>query len=789
MTKLARAAPYYKDANLPIVERVEDLLNRMTLAEKVAQLSSAWVFELQDGLAFSPSKAAQRLASGIGQITRVGGGSILSPVDSARLANTIQNYLLEHTRLGVPAIVHEECCSGYMALGATCFPQMIGLASTWQPELAEAMTAAIRAQMRAVGAHQGLSPVLDVSRDQRWGRVEETFGEDPTLVSAMGMAYVRGLQGESLGSGVMATAKHFLGHGISEGGLNCTPVHVGPRELRDVFLMPFEAAIQEAGLSSIMNAYSELDEEVVAGSRAIMTGLLKEEVGFNGLVVSDYNAIDMLFDYHRTAHSPAEAAYQALHAGIDVELPTTSCYGEPLLAAVQNGDIPETLIDTSLSSILHKKFELGLFENPYVDLGLVEAVYDTPEQRSLARQIARQSMVLLKNDGDLLPLPKNIGTLALIGPNAHEGRHLLGDYSHPAHIEALLYRTPESAPGVAAEVEKYGYMVGTVAIPTLLDAVRQAVSPNTQLLYAQGCHTNNSDRSGFEAAVQAASQAEVVVLAMGDKAGLNLDSTSGEARDRADLGLPGVQAELISEIAALGKPIVLVLINGRPYAIPDIIQHTSAVLEAWLPGEEGGPAITDVLFGDVNPGGRLPISVPRSVGQLPVFYNHKPSGGRSHWHGDYVELSTRPLYPFGYGLSYTRFEYSGLHIEPAQVEPEGMVKISCQVMNSGELQGDEVVQLYIRDEVASIPRPVKELKGFLRVPLSPGETRTVEFELPVNQLAFYNADLCLVVESGQIQVMVGASSEDIRLCGSFVISGCGKYPVSRRAYSCPARAR
>ena len=789
MISTSQTAPtIYQNATCSVSERVQDLLARMTLAEKIAQLDSYWVYEVQDEQGFSESKATPLIGHGIGQITRVGGGSTLAPQDSARMANAIQSYLINHTRLGIPAIVHEECCSGYLALGATCFPQIIGLASTWTPELAEQMTSVIRAQMRAVGAHQGLSPVLDVARDQRWGRVEETFGEDPLLVSQMGMAYVRGLQGSDLRSGVMATGKHFVGHGISEGGLNCTPVHVGPRELREVFLMPFEAVIREANLASIMNAYSELDGAVVASSRTILTDLLRDELGFDGLVVSDYMAISMLYDFHRVAADRAAAARLALNAGIDVELPTTDCYGSPLLEAAQSGLIAESIIDTAVARILQKKFELGLFEQPYVNIEAVPAVYETAKQRQLARRIAAQSMVLLKNDRKLLPLSKSLNTLAVIGPNADQARHLLGDYSHPAHIQTLLDKDPGLAKLLKCDPQSDGIVEGSVQVPTVLEAIRDRVSAGTRVLYAAGCAINSPDRSGFDEAVQIAQTADVIVLVVGDKAGLTLDCTCGETRDRADLGLPGVQQELVEAIAALNKPIVVVLVNGRPLAIPWISENIPAVIEAWLPGEEGGAAIADVLFGDVNPGGKVPMTFPRAAGQIPIFYSHKPSGGRSHWHGDYVSLPTAPLFPFGHGLSYTQFEYTDLKIDPLQVKT-GQVTISVSVKNVGARAGDEVVQLYIRDEVASVPRPVKELKGFKRIHFQAGEARTLVFELPIDLLALYDEAMQLVVEPGTIQVMIGSSSEDIRLCGSFEIMGDNRRSIPRRVFGCAVQVR
>lgn len=783
----AETLPLYKDAACSISERIQDLLARMTPVEKIAQLGSGWVYELQDEQGFAEGKAAALLGQGIGQITRVGGGSTLTPPDIARMANTIQAYLVNHTRLGIPAIIHEECCSGYMALGATCFPQMIGLASTWQPELAERMTNVIRIQMRAVGAHQGLAPVLDVARDPRWGRVEETFGEDPLLVSQMGIAYVRGLQGPDLKQGVIATAKHFLGHGISEGGMNCTPVHLGAREMRAVFLMPFEAVIREAKVASIMNAYSELDEVVVASSRAILTDLLRGELGFDGLVSSDYEAIPMLSSFHHVAVDRSEAACLALQAGIDVELPTTDCYGEPLRQAVQEGKVDPALLDTAVSRILQKKFELGLFENPYVPVDQVAAVYETPAQRSLARQIAQQSIVLLKNEGNLLPLPEDLKTIAVIGPNAHQARNLLGDYTHPAHVESLLFRRPELAEVLRSDREPDRRMSGSIQLSGVLEAIQTHVAPGTRVLFAPGCEINSADRTGFEQAIKAAGEAEVAIVVVGDKSGLTPDCTCGESRDRAELGLPGIQEELVHAIVATGKPVVVVLINGRPLSIPWIAEHVPALVEAWLPGEEGAAAAADVIFGKVNPGGKLPMSFPRTVGQIPIFYNHKPSGGHSHWHGDYVSSSTKPLFPFGHGLSYTRFEFSNLQIAPDLVEPGANVLIGVDVTNRGERLGDEVVQFYTRDEFASTPRPVMELKGFKRLTLAPGECQTVLFDLDTDQLAFYDQETHLVLEPGTIQVLLGSSAQDIRLTGSFELTGNQKRIVGARVFGCPVR--
>ncbi len=766
---------------LPVKPRVAELLEQLTLEEKLAQLGSYWMYELQVNGDLDEQGVAEKLKHGIGQITRIAGASTLDPVAAARAANRIQKFLVEHTRLGIPAIVHEECCSGPMILGGSIFPQVIGLASTFQPELAEAMTCAIRKQLRAIGAHQGLAPVLDVSRDSRWGRVEETFGEDPMLVSQFGTAYIRGLQGDDLREGVMATGKHFVGHSQSQGGLNCGPVHMGMRELHDVFLMPFQAAIRDAKLASMMNAYPELDGQVVAGSRGILTDLLRGELGFDGVVVSDYEAVLMLHTYHNVASDRTEAARLALTAGIDVELPTVACYGEALRRALECGDLGLETIDLAVSRHLQKKIELGLFESPYVEEGRVLEVFETPDNRKLAREIATRSMVLLKNDG-MLPLSKSLKTLALIGPNADSARNQLGDYSYAATLQLLQFLPPEDSAFRTvdpAHLARHG-----AGVTTVREAI-EAAAPGMTVFHAQGCDNLDSDTAGFQKAIDAASQADAVVLVLGDCSGLVPSCTTGETRDSADLRLPGVQEDLARLVIATGKPVAVVLVSGRPYAIPWLAEHANAILEAWLPGEEGGAAIADVLFGEACPGGKLPISFPRSVGQVPIFYNAKPSGMRSNWYVDYVSEKVTPLYAFGHGLSYTRFEYRDLHIDPAQARAGVSVDISVKVRNAGQLQGDEVVQLYVRDEYASLPRPVKELKGYRRLPLGPGEERRVTFHLPIDQLAFYDADLRLCVESGRVFIMVGGSSEDIRLCGEIEITGEARQPVKDRIFGCP----
>jgi beta-glucosidase len=769
----------YRNANLSIDERVADLLGQMTLDEKLAQISSCWMYDLlADRNTLSREKIQKRLPNGIGQITRAGGSTALSPLTLAKATNSLQRYLSTETRLAIPALIHEECCSGYMTLGGTAFPQMIGLASTFRPEWAENMTRIIRQQMRAVGTHHGLAPVLDIAQDARWGRVEETFGEDPLLVGQFGVAYIRGLQGEHLSDGgVMATGKHFIGHSLSQGGLNCAPVHIGKHDLWNIYLLPFQAAIRDADVQSIMNAYPELDGEVVAASRAILTDLLRGTLGFNGLVISDYEAILMIHNYQHAAADKPTAAAMALRAGIDVELPATECYSDALKQAIALGDVSIDRVDTAVSRHLQKKFALGLFENPYVNEDHVIDVFDTPDQRSLANQIACQSMVLLTNNG-VLPLKKPPQTIAVIGPNADNSRNLLGDYSYAAQLEYRQSITPQDSPSVMTNSE------ASVKIPTVLDAIRRAI-PETHILYARGCDNLDTNTSGFNEAIQAAQKADAVILVLGDRSGLMPNCTTGETRDSVDLRLPGVQNELADAILNIGKPLVVVLINGRPLAIPELAQKADAILEAWLPGEEGGPAIAHVLFGDVNPGGKLPITFPRHVGQVPLFYNQKPTGGKSFWYTDYVNSKAEPLFCFGHGLSYTTFEYRNLHLSKESVEAGEAIDIRFQVENTGNVFGDEVVQLYVCDEYATTPRPIMELKGFTRLTLQPHQTRSVTFHLPVNQLAFYDENLDLILESGRINVMVGSSSEQIYLRSGFTIVGDKKAKITNRVFACP----
>jgi beta-glucosidase len=763
VTRLDSVEPAYRDPTRTCAERADDLLNRMTREEKAAQLGSAWVFQLADGGVLSADRAADLLREGLGHVTRISGASSLDAARSAELANAIQKCLVEETRLGIPAIVHEEICSGLMARQATVFPQAIGLATTWEPELALALGDAIRRQMRAVGAHQGLAPVVDVCRDPRWGRTEETFGEDPYLVSRFGVAFVLGLQGEDLREGVVATLKHFVGYGASEGGMNWAPARIPPRELHEVYLHPFEAAVRTAGARSVMNAYNEVDGVLCAADRELLTTLLRDEWGFDGCVVADYFLIRQIAEYHEVAPDGEAAAAMALNAGLDLELPATDCYGAPLLQALEAGLVTEATLDEAVRRVLRTKFELGLFEQPYVDATAASGLADVPAHHELARTIARKSIVLLKNDG-VLPLAPDPGTVAVIGPNADAARNLFGDYAYPAHVESLLdvlesghstLSTPVDAPVRIEPAE--------ITCATILDAVRERFGDRVS--YARGCEVDGESRDGFAEAVALAGAADVAVMVMGDKSGLTDDCTTGEFHDRTSFDLPGVQEELVAAVLDTGTPVVLVLVAGRPAASAELHERCAAVVMAWLPGEEGAAAIADVLAGEFDPGGKLPISYPRTAGQVPVYYCHKVSGGRSHPKGDYVDSPSTPLYPFGFGLSYTSFALSDARVRERTVAWNDAIVVDVVLTNTGSRAGNEVVQLYVRNPQAGITRPTKELKGFARVELGPGEAATVTFEVPVAQLGFYDRDLCYVVEPGAIEVFVGTSSAELAPAG------------------------
>lgn len=760
--------PTYKNSKATVEDRVSDLIGQMSIEEKINQLVAIWLnFDPEKG-EVAPSAfitpeveydMEYYLDNGVGQITRPFGSQPIDPVKGAEMVNTLQKRLVENTRLGIPAICHEECLTGFMAQGMTSFPSPLNFGSTWDPELIEKVGDVIRRQMRAVGSHQGLAPVSDVARDARWGRIEETVGEDPYLVGTMVSHYVKGLQGKDLKIGVIATLKHFAGYSFSEGGRNMAPAHVGRREFMDIFLTPFEMAIKEGGALSVMNAYQDFDGEAPAASHWLLTEILREAWGFNGFVVADYGAVSFLRYFHYVAEDRQTAAAMALKAGLDVELPNPVEFPEGLKDALEAGIISLSDIDQAVARVLTMKFRLGLFEAPYVDTGSI--VLDLPEEQALAKKIAEKSITLLSNNG-VLPLSKSIERIALIGPNADNMMALFGNYSFENHV--LFTHFPDEAEKVVSAL-------------TVRDALRQAIGDD-RVIYAKGCEIMDEDTSAISKAVNIAENAEVAVVVVGDKAGHFRLGTVGEGTDSPVLSLPGKQEELIHQVIATGTPTVVVLLNGRPFAIPKLAEKAAAIVETWFPGQEGAGVIVDTLFGNINPGGKTTVTFSQGGGVQPVVYNTKRMA--KGW----PELPEfKAVYPFGHGLSYTQFDYSNLKLSADEVPIDSVIEISCVVKNIGKLPGDEVVQLYVHDKYASVTRPILELKGFKRFKLEPEEKKEVIFTLSADLLAFTGIDYRKVIEPGEIIVSIGSSSRDIRLSESFNLVGEVRFPGENRVLS------
>lgn len=764
---MAVSHPGYKDQTRSLAERVEDLLSQMTFDEKIAQLGCLWSTALIQDNTFDADFIASKMPHGIGQITRIGASTGLRPRESAALMNAIQRIAIERTRLGIPIFVHEESVGGLCHRDATVFPQGLGLAATWNPALIERVAGVIREQMLAVGARLGLAPVLDVARDPRWGRVEETYGEDPILAGTIGTAYVRGIQTDDLRQGIVATGKHFIGYAMSEGGRNWGPVQMGPRELREVYAEPFAAAIRDANLGAIMNSYASVDGMPCAGTRAILTDLLRGELGFQGAVVADYWSVPQLERFHRIAADRGTAARLALSAGLDMELPATDYYGTPLKEEFEAGRLPIEVVNTAVRRVLSIKFQLGLFEKPYVDAEEAATHFETPEQRTLARRAVAESTILLSNDG-ILPLGPHLQRIAVVGPGADDARLLQGDYHYPAHLE-MIYLMPESkSEDTLMGEEVLTPSAGGAYAPgphftlhvTPLAGLRAALPDNVELLYAKGCEVFGDDRSGFDEAVQAARGAEVAVVVVAGKSGLHRPVTVGEANDATKLELTGVQPQLIEAIAATGTPLVVVVISGRIHSLESVAAQANALVLLFPPGEEGGNGLADVLTGVISPGGRLPVSLPRSVGQIPVHASYRAGGGRAMFFGDYTDSPPTPLYPFGHGLSYTSFAYEQFSVRGTTTQAP--VGVSLLLRNTGVRPGDEVVQLYVQDQVASVARPDRMLVGFARVSLDPGQAQLLTFTVHPSRLAFYDPQMRFVVEPGTFSFGIGASAGDIR---------------------------
>ncbi|MFG1703018.1 glycoside hydrolase family 3 N-terminal domain-containing protein [Nonomuraea sp. M3C6] len=723
----------------------------MTLEEKVAQLVGVWVGADASGGGVAPHQTDMAagpdwdtvIGSGLGQLTRPFGTAPVDPVAGARSLATSQAQIVATSRFGIPAQVHEECLTGFAAWRATVYPAPLSWGASFDPELVEEMAGRIGRSMRAAGVHQGLAPVLDVTRDYRWGRTEETIGEDPYLVGTIGAAYVRGMEG----AGVVATLKHFAGYAASRGGRNLAPVEMGRRELADVVLPPFEMALRLGGARSVMNSYAEIDGVPVAADEDLLTGLLRDEWGFTGTLVSDYFAIRFLERLHGVAAGASDAAGLALRAGIDVELPTADTFGAPLIDAVKDGSVDEALVDRALRRVLAQKAELGLLDEGWQSLpDDVESLrLDDEPGQDLALRLARQSIVLLRNTGGILPLAAH-RRVSLVGPVADDPMAMLGCYSFPAHVGGH----PEHGLGLD--------------LPSLREALGRIVP---DLTYVPGCGITGDDTSGIAAAAAAAAESDVCVLAVGDRAGLFGRGTSGEGCDATDLRLPGVQSELVRAVLATGTPVILVLLAGRPYALGAEADAAAAIVYGFFPGQRGGQALAEVLTGAVNPSGRLPVSVPRDAGGLPATYLSPSLGHRS----EVSSVDPTAAFPFGHGLSYTTFEWELLDADAADWPVDGEVTVGVTVRNTGSRPGAEVVQLYLHDPVAQTTRPVVRLIGYARVPLKPGESARVTFEVPADVTSFTGLRGTRIVEPGDVELRFGRSSADVRAAVPLRLTG------------------
>ncbi|MGC1490930.1 MAG: glycoside hydrolase family 3 N-terminal domain-containing protein [Candidatus Acidiferrum sp.] len=750
----AQDVPAYRNPKLQVEQRVGDLVSRMTLEEKVAQIEGVWEnpsfmktpesrFVDEKGN-FLPDHAAVILKDGIGQMSRPSEVTH-GPREEAELTNTVQKWVKENTRLGIPVMFHEECLHGHVADKGTSYPSAIGLASTWDPSLIHEVFTAVAAEARARGADECLAPVLDIARDPRWGRTEETYGEDPYLVTRIGVAAIEGLQGSGPfidKSHVLATAKHFAVHGQPEGGTNVGPGNYSERVIREYFLKPFEAAVKEAHVPSVMASYNELDGIPSHSNKHLLTDVLRHDWGFRGVLVSDYFGITELMRIHHVVATKEAAAKMALEAGVDVELPFPDAFPS-LIEQVKEGKVAEADVDRAVANILREKFLAGLFDDPYVDPDYAVKITNDAEHQRLALQAARETITLLKNQGHLLPLDiSKYKHIAVIGPNAAEVH--LGGYSNK--------------PGRGVSV---------------LQGIKDRVRSNAEIAYAEGVKITETppdwdadkvvlgdadlNAKRIAEAVKVAQKADVIILVLGGNEQTSREAWAPEHKgDRDDLNLLGNQDDLAKAMLATHKPVVVFLIHGRPNSITYLAENVPAILDCWYLGQEGGTAAAQVLFGDYNPGGKLPITVPRSVGQLPDYYYQKPSAKR-----EYLGSTTSPLFPFGWGLSYSTFKYSNLRLAPDTIGPEGTTHVSVDVTNTSNVRGDEVVQLYIRDEVSSVTRPVKEMRGFQRISLDPGQTKTVEFALGFKELSFLNRDMHRVVEPGTFKIMVGGNSVDL----------------------------
>lgn len=771
----------YRNKDLPVCERVEDLLNRMTFEEKIDQITCLVTIseDIPDFKEYIPN--------GIGNVGAFTVDDRVEPI--VEYAERLQKYLVENTRLGIPALIHCEASAGAQFTEADVFPSAIAQASTFDTSIVEKMANIIREQMYNVGFRQALSPVVDITRDPRWGRITETYGEDPTLTSAMASAFVKGIQGDDLSTGVLATAKHFAGHGITEGGLNMGRNMVSDRDMLEIHCKPFQCAITECGLKSVMNSYCSVNGEPVVGSKKMLTDILRGELGFRGFVVSDYLSLDRLVDPFAVEENFDNAGIRAMKAGLDVEYPRPKGFSYHLKDAVENGQLSIDVINQAVRRVLTEKFELGLFENPYPNLSVLKKYLHQQSTHELNQTIAEESFILLKNENQLLPLSKNIKKIAVIGPHADNIRSLFGTFSYPAVLDMTMSREEDGQefeePGLIVYDIKQRYK-GEIRemsprvnkkiqdeFPnsrTLYAALKEYL-PDTEVLYAQGINCSGQNVGGIEEALEVAVQADVVLLTLGGKNGWGATSTVGEGVDSTNIDLPGRQEEFARKVYNLHKKTIVLHYDGRPLSNEFVATHFDAIMEVWQPGEYGSQALCKVLFGDKVPSGHLPVTVARNAGQLPVYYGMpRGSGYVSAGHtgmirnkNGYINDTANPLFYFGHGLSYTKFTYSDLQIDKENINADDDISISFCVENTGDYDGAEVAQLYYSDRVASMVRPTKELAGFARIELNKGEKKKVTFKMKVSQTAFLDEDMRWKVEEGILDLLIGSSSENIML--------------------------
>jgi beta-glucosidase-like glycosyl hydrolase len=772
----------HRNPSAPADVRAESLLAEMTLEEKCAQLTGVmpWTLVRADGS--DAETAGQTLKAPPGHVAQLIADD---PAQLARLTGSLQRQFVTRTRLGIPALLHAEALNGLLAGGHMIFPTAIGLAASWSPGLVREMADLTRRQMVRTGMRHALSPVMDVALDPRWGRVHETYGEDPYLAAAFSVAYTQGLQGADLADGVIATGKHFLGYAVTAGGVNQSAFEAGARLTRDVFAYPFEAAIQLAGLRSVMNSYGDVDGIPAGVSREVLTGLLRETLGFDGFVSSDYDTLTHVVTRQRAASGPGEAARLAIRAGLDVEFPVSYAYGAALAGEVERGRVDIGDVNDSVRRVLRAKFELGLFENPYprerIDIASVAG-----EGRELSRKLARRSVVLVKNDG-ILPLTRDKLTVAVVGPHAQAARFQFPAYTYPAWRDAVnaIYRGDDGTMVGAGQtvISWFDELLAPADVETLVRdrygtrPLSQEIGEFGRVLTAQGCELTRPGEPGtLEQAVEAARASDVTVLALG---GASLwfhgERTEGEASDTADIALPAAQTALAEAVAAAGTPLVVVLNQGRAYALPPAIRDAAAIIVAPYGGPFGPKSVAEVLFGVVNPSGKLPYSIPRHSGQIPVYHHQKagtgfrnplPPAAKHH----YLDMPATPLYPFGYGLSYTSFGLTDLDFEP-ETGTSGSLRIGATVTNSGESAGAAVVQLYVRVNTSGVTRPAQQLAGFTRAELAAGQSRRITFSLAAAQLAYTNAAMEVAVEPARVEFFLGLDSGDRRLEGAFEVTG------------------